>query len=77
MIRHRILQTKTAKPTIGQVQMHLFTESALRADAEAVADDQHADHQFRVDQGPTVWVILGKMLAQLAQIKKSIDTRSR
>jgi hypothetical protein len=30
--------------------MDLFAQPPLRADAKAVADDQHPDHQFRIDR---------------------------
>jgi hypothetical protein len=30
--------------------MGLLAQPPFRADAEAVADDQHADHQFRIDR---------------------------
>jgi hypothetical protein len=29
--------------------MNLFAQSPLRTDAEAVADDQHPDHQLGID----------------------------
>ncbi len=51
MIRDIALQAKPAEPTIGEVQMHLLAQSTLGADAEAVTDDQHPDHEFWVDRG--------------------------
>ncbi len=74
MVRYRILQAKTTEPAIGQVQMHFLAQAAFRTDAVAVADDQHPDHQFRIDRGPTrVAVILGQVLTQLAQIEALVD----
>jgi len=46
------LQTEVAKPAIGEVQVNLLAEASLGADAEAVADDQHPDHQLRIDRRP-------------------------
>ena len=56
MVRHRIFKTQAAEPAVRQVQVNLLTQAAFRADAEAVADDQHADHQFRIDGGRPVWL---------------------
>jgi len=51
MVRNVALQAEPAEPPIGEVQVNLLAQPALRADAEAVAHDQHPDHQLRVDQG--------------------------
>src|SRR5688500_9053595 len=75
MIRHRILQPQAAEPAIRKVQMHLFAQPALRADAEAVAHDQHPDHQLRIDRRTTrVTVERCEMPAQFSQIEELIDT---
>jgi hypothetical protein len=53
MIGDLTLQSQTAtKPAIGQIEMNLFTQPPLGADGEAIADDEHPDHQFRIDRGP-------------------------
>lgn len=31
--------------------MDFFAQTPLGADAEAIADEQHPDHQFRIDEG--------------------------
>ena len=46
-----VFQTQPAEPAIGQVQVHLFAQSPLGTNAIAVADDQHAHHQLRVNRG--------------------------
>jgi hypothetical protein len=33
--------------------MNFFAQSALRPYAHAIADDQHADHQLRINRGAT------------------------
>src|ERR1700732_1425313 len=53
MVRDLVIQTETAKPAIGEIEMNLFAQSALRAYAHAIAGDQHADHQPRIDRGAT------------------------
>ena len=45
-------QAEPAKPAVGEVQMYLLTQPTLRTDAEAVTNDQHADHQFWINGGP-------------------------
>src|SRR5262249_54768073 len=44
VIRHCVVQTKTAEPTIREIEVHLLTEPAFRPYAEAITDDQHPDH---------------------------------
>ena len=59
-------QAKEAKPTepaIGQIQVHFFAQPALGANAEAVANDQHTDHQLRINGWPAcVAVVFSEML---------------
>jgi hypothetical protein len=43
VIRHRAIESKPAKPPAGEVQANLLAQPPPRADAEAVADDQHPD----------------------------------
>ena len=74
MIRHRILKAEAAEPAIGQVQMHLLAQPTLGADAEAVADQQHAHHQLRIDRRPAgVAVERGEMLTEIAEIEEAIN----
>ena len=54
--------------------MDFFAQPSFGTNAEAVADDQHADHQLRSNRGTArVAVVAGQMLAQLAQVKKVVD----
>jgi hypothetical protein len=53
MIRHLARQAEPTEPPIGQVQMDLLAQPAFRADAVAVADDQHPDQQLGVDRRPS------------------------
>jgi hypothetical protein len=46
------VETEPAKPATGQVEVNLLAQASLRADPEAVADEQHPDHQLGIDQGP-------------------------
>ena len=49
MVGDRIFEAETTEPTIGQVQMDFFTQPSLRPDAVAIADQQHPDHQLRIN----------------------------
>jgi hypothetical protein len=54
--------------------MHLFAQAALRSYTEAVADDEHADHQLRVNRGtPRMAVVAGQTLPQIVQIEEAIN----
>lgn len=49
MVWHSIFQAETTEPAIGQVQMHFLAQAPFGADAIAVTDDQHPDHQLGID----------------------------
>ena len=75
VIRHGIVQTQPAEPAIGQIEMYLFTQATLGPNTEAVADDQHANHQLGINRGaPCGTVVVGQMFAQIAKIKKVVNT---
>ena len=74
MIGHRSAKIEPTEPTIGEVEMDLFAQPPLRADAHAVAHDQHPDHQLGIDRGaPDLAVIGSQMLAEPAQIDEPVD----
>ena len=74
MVRNIALQAEPAEPAIGEVQMHLLAQPPLRADAEAVADDQHPDHQLRIDRGPPDLAVEGpQMRPQAGQVDEAVD----
>jgi hypothetical protein len=63
-----------AEPTIREVEMNLFAQAALGANAEAVAHDQHTDHEFRVDRRPArVTVVRREMLAKFVELEVAIN----
>jgi len=52
-----------------------FAQAPLRADAEAVADDQHPGHQFRIDGwSASVAVVVGEVLVEIAWIEMLINS---
>jgi hypothetical protein len=74
VIRHLALQAQAAEPAIGQVQMHFLAEPALRANAEAIADEQHPDHQLRVDRRTSDLAVEGPQVsAHAGQVDEPID----
>jgi hypothetical protein len=74
MIRHGIFKTRPTEPAIGQIQVDFFPQAALRTDAEALADDQHPDHQFRINGWPArVTAVFGEMLAKVGSVEMLVD----
>lgn len=66
MIRHGIFQAKPTEPAIGQIQVYFFAQPALGANAKAVANDQHTDHQLRINRWPAgVTVVFSEMLPKV------------
>jgi hypothetical protein len=54
--------------------MHLVAQPPLRADAHTIADNQHPDHQLRVDRGPPhVAVKRSEPIADAAKIDEPVD----
>jgi hypothetical protein len=71
--RDRILKAETAKPPIRQIQMGFFTQASFGADAEAVSDDQHANHKLWIDRrAPCVTVKRRHVLTQVSGIEEVI-----
>jgi hypothetical protein len=74
MIRYGVGQIELAKPSIGQVQMNFLAKSALRANALAIAQKQHPDHQFRVNRWtPVVTVVRSQQRPHVRQINKPVN----
>ena len=68
------VEAEPAEPAIGQVEMNLLAQPPLRADAEAVADDQHPDHQLGIDRGPAGRAVeRGQMRADVPKIDEAVD----
>src|SRR5664279_2846178 len=52
MIRDFVLDAELAKPAIGKVHLYLTTQQPLGSQPKNIADDQHPDHQHRINRGP-------------------------
>jgi len=66
MIRNLVFEFETAEPAM--MKFDLLAQPPLEADAIAVADDEHSDHQLRVDRGSAdVAVERRQLLAKVSQ----------
>ena len=58
MIRDLVLYAELAEPAIGEVHLQLATQQPLGTQAKDIADDQHPDHQHRINRGPAErWIV--------------------
>jgi hypothetical protein len=62
MIQDLVLDAQAAEPAIGQIDLDLTTQRALRADRKQLADEQHPQHQHRIDRGPAYPRIMRRQL---------------
>src|SRR5271156_5269240 len=54
--------------------MNLFAQPPLRADAKAVTDNQHPDHQLRINRRPTHFAVKRRQLApHSVELDKPVD----
>src|SRR5438094_9091894 len=74
MIRDGVLNAELAKPTIGEVHLHLATDQPLRTDCEDIPHDQHPDHQLRIDGRTThERTVRCKFAAKPRKIESGVD----
>ncbi len=74
MVWHGIGQIQSTKPPISQIEMNLFAKTPLGADPIDTADQQHPDHQFRVDLGAACVAIEWlEMATDRCQINEAIN----
>jgi hypothetical protein len=62
VIRNLVVKIEAAESAIGEMQFDLLAKPPLKADAVAVANDEHADHQLGVDRWPPDLAIEGRQL---------------
>ncbi len=62
VIRHLVVKIEAAEPPVGKVERDLLGEPALRADAVAVADDEHPDQELGIDRGLAGMAVIGSEL---------------
>ena len=74
MVRHRAVKTQPAEPAISEIKVDLFAKTPFRTDAEAVANDQHADHQLGINRGASRAAVEGRQLSPyLAKLDEPVD----
>ena len=74
MIWDIAVEPEPAEPPVCQIEVDLFAEPPLGADTEAVADDQHPDHQLGINRWPTQRAVEWRQVAaQLRQVNKAVD----
>jgi hypothetical protein len=65
---------KRQNPRYAQVQVDLFAQPPFRADAEAIAHDQHADQQLRIDRRPSRRTVEGRQVCpNPLEVNKAVD----
>jgi hypothetical protein len=69
VIGNTVFQAQFAEPSIGQVDLNFSAKLALRSDGEHISDDQHPDHQDRIDRRPAD---LG-----IVRLKRAMNPRDR
>ncbi len=66
MVRHWVRQIEAAEPTVREVQMDFFAQPTLGSNAKAIADQQHADQQLRINRWTAcVAIKSGQILADI------------
>src|ERR1700722_18458527 len=74
MVRYPILDAELAKQPISQIALHLRAQLPLGADRKHIADNQHPDHQHRIDRRPTSMRVAGReLLVHPIKIKNAVD----
>jgi hypothetical protein len=73
VVGHLAVEPEPAEPSVREVEVDLLAQPLLRADAEAVADDQDPDHQLGIDRRPPEMTIEARQLApDLVQLDKPV-----
>src|ERR1700737_5402868 len=74
MVGYIAVEPKAAEPAVCQIQVNLFAQAPLRADAKAVTNQQHPDHQFGGERGTSDRAAEGRQLSpQPFEVHKSVD----
>src|SRR5712664_208029 len=68
MVRNLIVEIELAEPAVSEMQRHFLAQPTLMANAIAVTDQEHPDHQLGIDRGPAeVAVKCLELLMQIGQ----------
>ena len=74
VVGHCVFKVESAEPAICQVLVNLFAQPTFGPNAEAVANDQHANHELRIDRWTAcVAVERREVIAQFSEVEEAID----
>src|SRR5665648_658399 len=70
-MRYLVFKIELAEPAVREVKLNFLGEPALRAYAAAVANDEHADHELRIDRGASDVAVVGlQFLVKIGQCSR-------
>jgi hypothetical protein len=52
MIGYVAIEPQPTEPSVCKIKVNFIAQAPFRTDPEAVANNQHPDHQFGIDRGP-------------------------
>ena len=68
VVGNLVVEIEAAEPAISEVQLDLLAQLPLEANAVAVTDDEHSDHQLGIDRRPADLTVEGlQLLPKLSQ----------
>src|SRR5690349_17728488 len=74
MIWDLVFNPELAEPSVSQIDLNLSTEPPLRAERKHVADNQHSDHQHRINRrSASMRVEWCEFLVHPTQVQQTID----
>ena len=74
MIGDVAVEPQATEPAIGKVEVDLVAQPPFGANAEAVADNEHPDHQLRIDRRATrLAVVRLQMRSNLRKVDEPVD----
>ena len=74
MIWNAVFDPEFTKPPVGQVNLDFSAEPPFRTERKYVADDQHTDHQHRINRRPaSVRVERRQLVVHPTQVEQAID----
>jgi hypothetical protein len=74
VMRDPVVEIKLAELSVGKVQLDLLAQTALVSDAVAVSNNEHPDHQFRIDGRAADLAVKGpQLLMQVGEYSRHED----
>jgi hypothetical protein len=69
-----VLNAELAKPSVGQVDLNLSAEPPLGTKRKYLAQDQHPDHEHRINRRPaSVRVEWSELVVHPTQVQQTVD----